>query len=113
MGGPEQDLVTELAAAGEPPEVIAAARRRASHQPQAQICWVLPCNWAAVQLFLALETQWDRAGLSGVRTGLDYSRIEPVLRARPDIEPAWPDLFHRLQILERAALAAMSDRAHE
>ena len=113
VGGPERDLVSELAAAGEPPEVIEAARQRASHQPQAHICWVLPVNWPAVQLLLALETQWDRAGLAGVRVGLKYDRIEPVLRARPDIDQPWPDLFHRLQILERAALAAMSERAHE
>jgi hypothetical protein len=110
VGGNERSLVDELIAAGEPPEVIEAARQREANHPQAHVCWVLPSNWAALQLFLAMATQWDRAGMSGVRTGLNYSRIPVVRAGRPDIQGDWPDLFPRLQLLEAAALNRMNEK---
>ena len=38
---------------------------------------VWPCNWQAVQLFIALATQW-RVGMSGA-TGLDYGAVVAVM----------------------------------
>lgn len=57
----------------------------------------------AVHLFFALDTQWLRAGMSGVRVGLDYAKIEPTARLI-GLEPA-PPLFADLRIMEHAALA--------
>lgn len=108
--GNEQSLVDELIAAGEPPEVIEAARARQASDPADHICWIFPDNWRALQLFLSMSTQWDRAGMNGARTGLNYSRIQAVLAGRPDIDQDYPELFARLQLLEINALNEMSQR---
>ena len=110
VAGNEQSLVDELIAAGEPPEVIEAARARQASDLADCICWVLPDNWPALQLFLAMATQWDRAGMKGARTGLNYNRIQAVLDGRPDIDQDYPALFARLQLLEIHALNEMSQR---
>lgn len=110
VGGNEQDLVAELEAAGEPPEVLEAARQRQAQNQTDHVCWVLPSNWPALQLFLAMATQWDRAGMNGARTGLKYHRIEAVLKGRPDIDQDYPQLFARLQILESATLNELAQQ---
>ena len=61
-------------------------------------------NWAAVRLFVACATQWRFAGMNGVRTGLDYAGVEAAARMA-GIEVTG-DLFDRLRIMERTALAA-------
>jgi len=110
LHGNEQSLVDELIAAGEPPEVIEAACRREAANPTDHICWVLPSNWPALQLFLAMATQWDRAGMTGARTGLKYHRIEAVLKGRPDIGQDYPQLFARLQVLEAVTLNELAQQ---
>ncbi len=96
--------------AGEPPEVIEAAKARAEAEDKDKDYEVLPVNWPAVQLFVALQTQWHRAGMTGQRCGLNYHSIETVLRGRPDIatQEDFPELFPRIQIMEIAALNEMS-----
>ncbi len=64
---------------------------------------VWPENWPAVQLFVALGTQWRRAGMTGARSGLDYGAIAPTA-ALVGIE-ATADTMRRLQILENRVLA--------
>lgn len=71
---------------------------------QTQDCLVLPANWPALRLFLALDTQWNYAGLAGVRVGLRYEAVEPVIRALPDLEQPYPELFARLRLIEAAAV---------
>lgn len=71
---------------------------------QTQDCLVLPANWPALRLFHALDTQWHYAGLAGVRVGLRYEAIEPVIRALPDLDQSYPELFARLRLIEAAAV---------
>lgn len=61
-------------------------------------------NWAAVRAFLALRTQWRRAGHRGLPTGLDYAAIEPTLKLAGIRRSK--DLFPRIQLLEGFALEA-------
>jgi len=74
--------------------------------------WCGPCsavelwpeNLPAVHLYLACDTQWRYAGLSGAPTGLDYAGVQAVmdLQAIPAEQRA--DLFTDLQVLERTHL---------
>jgi hypothetical protein len=61
---------------------------------------VLPENWDAVRLFARTATQWRLAGMSGVRTGLDYPAVRLVARALK-----LPFALEDLQEMEAAALA--------
>lgn len=65
-----------------------------------------PENVASVDLFLAVETQWHRAGMDGIHTGLDYAGVEAAMRLRGDP----PRRFDDIQILEREFLAIMSQQ---
>lgn len=69
---------------------------------------VLPENWEALQLFLKCATQWRHAGMTGVRTGLDYPSVEAVMRITGVQDQA--DVFWRLQLIERGALEAFQDK---
>jgi hypothetical protein len=66
---------------------------------------ILEENVPAIELFLAVQTQW-RVGFSGA-TGLDYAGVEAAARLRGTALTA--DTFDRLQVLERAWLAALGD----
>lgn len=66
---------------------------------------VWPDNWDAVNLFVAMLTQW-RMGFSG-RTGLDYGVVPTVLRLLGIARSSWPDLFQDLRVMEQAALTQM------
>lgn len=63
----------------------------------------------AVGLFLALDTQWQFAGMGGMRTGLNYTAIEPTARLR-GIELT-PGVMADLQIMEQEALRIFAERA--
>jgi len=95
--------------AGEPQEVIDACQDAGKAPP---VCLVMPENWPAFEMLVALQTQWDRVGMSGRRYRLIYEAIKPTLEGRPDIAPMeeYPDIFRRLQILERAVLKADEDK---
>jgi hypothetical protein len=68
---------------------------------------VMRGNWQALRLFHASLTQWRHAGLSGMPSGLDYPGVEAAARmAAIDVTP---DLFRRLRVMERAALAALEE----
>jgi len=69
----------------------------------------LPENWEALQVFLACQTQWRYAGMTGVRTGLDYTALDVVMRIRQtqDLQ----DALWRIQEIERAALNALREQA--
>ena len=68
---------------------------------------VLPEAWDAVRLFIACGTQWRRAGMTGVATGLDYASVEAAARA---LAIAWTgELLEQLRIMETAAIGAMGD----
>jgi len=61
-------------------------------------------NWPYVELFLALQTQWNVHGYTGQRTGLNYPAAESVLRMRNIPELKRATYFQNLQIIEHAAL---------
>lgn len=65
-----------------------------------------------MRTFLRCSTQWNYAGMAGVRVGLNYPGVETVLRlALPEAERA--EVFAGLQVMEYAAvaeLALQSDR---
>lgn len=69
---------------------------------------VLPENWAAVQLFLQCATQWRHGGMTAVRTGLDYTAVEAVMRITGIEQPQ--DTFWRLRLIEDGALQALADK---
>lgn len=92
----------EMASLGATPQALAEARARA---PAALEVW--PQNWPAVRLFLAMQTQWRRAGMTGVPTGLDYAALPVAARAlRLRLTG---DVLRRLQVIEAEALAALAE----
>ena len=66
-----------------------------------------PENIEAWQVFNACATQW-RIGMAGA-TGLDYAALESVLRLQRIKTKHHPDVFWRVQRIERGALNAMSE----
>lgn len=97
-------MAAALRAFGAPPEEIEEWRKViAAREPDA--FEVLPENRAAVLLFVALGTQWRRAGVDGIRVGLDYTAIGPTAGLMG--QEMSPRLFADLRTLEQAALEAM------
>lgn len=72
-------------------------------RPREQIFWLWPEHVRTLEVWLACATQW-RVGPHGA-TGLDYAGIEAMFRIRrlADAQDA-PELFHELQLMERATL---------
>lgn len=70
---------------------------------------VLPENWDTVHLFMAVSTQWRRGGMEAQPVGLDYTAVDVAMR-RGGWEDPDGELFAGLQLMEQAALAALSDR---
>ena len=63
---------------------------------------VWPDNWASVQVFASLSTQWN-VGPGGV-VGLRYESM-PVVRECFGIgADEWPEVFHNLRVMEAAAV---------
>lgn len=69
---------------------------------------VLPENWDAVLTFLKCATQWRYAGMTGVRTGLDYTAVDVVIRMSELADPA--KTFSQLQTIESGALEAFREQ---
>lgn len=67
---------------------------------------VWPENWAAVEVFEALSTQWRTGPMGGV-IGLDYAAIPAVLRLMDVPRDQWRVLFTDLREMESEALAVM------
>ncbi|MGD9539093.1 MAG: DUF1799 domain-containing protein [Alphaproteobacteria bacterium] len=67
-------------------------------------------NWRALRLFLAGATQWHRAGMAGIPTGLDYAALEMVMRTWRVPLARRRTLFDRVRIMEGAALPILIDR---
>jgi hypothetical protein len=89
--------------------VIAAAEAPA--QPTVIDFHVWEENWRAVSLFVGLATQWRmHIGMAGVHyQGLDYGAVEVALRLERVPRSDWPQTFHDLQTMERAALPLLND----
>ena len=74
---------------------------------------VPPANRETVEIFLAMGTQWDLAGQSGMPTGLDYARVEAVMNMMRVPARRRPDVFTGLRLMEYAALPIRQRRARE
>lgn len=66
---------------------------------------VWPDNMPSVQVFLDLATQWSRAGMAGVRCGLNYAAIPPVFSIRGIPKKHWPGIFDDIRVMEDAVLS--------
>lgn len=69
-------------------------------------------NWDSFSLFVGAETQWTvGVGMAGVLwVGLDYDRLETVMRLRGIPRRERSRLFADVQIMERAALPVLNDK---
>lgn len=85
---------------------MAAGLAASAAPPAPEMVEVMPENWGAMRIFLAMQTQWRRAGLSGIACGLDYAALPVVAGALAVALDA--DLLARLRIAEGAALVAMA-----
>lgn len=69
---------------------------------------VWPENWSALELFLRCDTQW--VWTMGACTGLDYLRVEAVMRMDAIPRAARRSLLDDLRVMERAALPLINAR---
>ena len=74
---------------------------------QCQAVELWPENLPSASLYIACETQWQRAGMAGKPVGLIYDGVETVMGLRGDP----PELFDDIQVLERVFLKILDDRA--
>lgn len=68
---------------------------------------------SAWRIFQAMATQWKATpvGLAGsVRTGLDYTSLEPVARSLGLDYPLDPQTFADIRLMEAEALSVWSKR---
>jgi hypothetical protein len=66
---------------------------------------VLPENVPAISVFIGVFSQWDTAGMDGIRTGIKREAIPMAMAARRIPPEQLGDIVARLEILERAALS--------
>lgn len=68
-------------------------------------------HWKALQIFLALRTQWRVvAGLSAfVYQGLDYAAIEPVMNLHGIKKKQRRQIFLELQLIELGAISGLNN----
>lgn len=81
---------------------MAALGLKASDYTDDDTVFVWAENWPAVDLFIAMGTQW-RTGSSGA-TGLDYVALPTVLRLKGVPRPQWAEMFEAVRVMEYAAL---------
>lgn len=65
---------------------------------------VWPDNMPSVEVFADLMTQWRRAGMAGVRAGLDYAVLPAVFAIRGIPKKQQPELFDDIRVMENAVL---------
>ncbi len=68
----------------------------------------MPENWDAFRVFSAASTQWRRAGMTGVPTGLEYAALPAICGALDVLLDEV--LLARLSVMEGAALQAMMEK---
>ena len=57
-----------------------------------------------------MGTQWRRAGMDGMATGLDYSALPAVLRIVGVPRSEWLHVFDDLRVMEDAALEILNKK---
>jgi len=74
---------------------------------------VWPENAQIVEVFMALHSQWDIVANEGrlIRTGINYSRLETVLKLKRGIKRKdWADIFDGIRVMELEALTVMAEK---
>lgn len=77
---------------------------------------VWPENWNAVQLFLAVTSQWRKTVIATMSKvivrydGFDYPAVEAVMRIHNVPKAERAEMFRSLQVMEVAAATAMNER---
>jgi len=103
MVGGDEDDVGLLSAMGIPQENWDQMRGES-------ILPVWPENWASVEVFSAMQTQW-RVGMNGP-TGLDYAALPPVLDLMAVENDERADCFAGLRVMENEALDVFRRKAN-
>lgn len=67
---------------------------------------VWPENMKTVEVFVAMMTQWQTAGMNGTLVGLRYEALPAVMRWCTVPRRDQADVFHGLRHMERAAMEA-------
>lgn len=68
---------------------------------------VWPENWRTFELFARVRTQWS-VGMNGA-TGLRYEAVYPLIDRAAGSPDEWDEIFAEIQVMEAAALTAMSE----
>lgn len=68
---------------------------------------VWPENWAPVQVFRRMCTQWAVGGMGGY-VGLRYESLAIILRVSLVPRADWPEVVDCVQIMERHALQLLN-----
>lgn len=75
---------------------------------------VLPENQLPIELFICCQTQWQFAGMSGVRVGMNWQSMELAMKRNAEFraldELAKDDVFSDLVIIERVVLSEFRKR---
>lgn len=115
----DTSVLVQLRQWGAAPEVVQAAEEQLHAEAEAAQVRVWPEHWHAVQVLLAMRTQWcwAPAGMAGSRpVGLRLEALPvvlPAVRARVPQQhrQPYPVLLQQLQLLEDAALDALAKQA--
>ena len=70
---------------------------------------MFPENWPTLELFVAMATQWRRAGMAGLPAGLDYGVLPVVTTSLGQVLNR--ELLTRLRVMEDAYMGAVSAAA--
>lgn len=63
-----------------------------------------PEHMPACTVLVAMQTQWRRAGMAGIPTGLEYSVLPAVMTLLEIPQPSQRDVFDELRVMEQAVL---------
>lgn len=113
----DADIVAQMRIWGAPTEAIAKAEALIQEHAKADEVdddfelW--PENWPTWMAFSAVCLQWRYRGLEGVRAGLDLPGVEVVLGWPRKRSRRQQEIFHHLQLMERAVLDADRELAEE
>lgn len=95
--------------AGAPQDVIEQVVTQNNGAPEIQ-----PANLITVRLFFACATQWNHAGMSGTRTGLNYGAVDVRAAKIPEYQALDLDdqewVWDGLQKMEAEALKVWQDK---
>jgi hypothetical protein len=77
-------------------------------KPDNQKPVVWPEHWDAWRVFMAMATQWNGAGMAGLRVGLRYEAL-PVASRGVGVKLS-PAVFRDIRLMEAEALSAWSEK---